>query len=477
MKTLFFVLTVTIFVFVSRETLAAYPGQCQTLVYYQTSTPTYNGTVDLVSNATPGQNGTLTLQYTNYTKPTYIFGSLAYVFNDNGTWATKDIKNNLMMAQNIPATRVYGFDHASIQAAYGDCPAPNPCLGKQGAPIYEDSLGYPSLTNLPYHAPYYQTVGVCIDGCKAAPSGPVILNQYADDGSGWTVAPFTFTGAPCDSQTENPPPQPPPEDVCSHIRNACEAQCAGKSYDYDCDTGGCSCTGAPSYNTDPPLAPVEPDVDPGSPQLPSNQTATPDPGGDAQLGAQISNQSKQIEQSNAELGQLGALNSKLGAVINNQGKMIGQLDKGLDYQRQGLGVSKDILASQKEGNGVLGEINDKLDILTNPEVPGFPGYGDMDDGSLGDAKNWTEYDDAASVGASRAQNEINRMPSTQTPLNFGITTNGATPVLSGTVLGSTIEIRFDRPWMQTGYSLMHAIFIGVGYLQAFLMINSTFTRR
>lgn len=169
-------------------------------------------------------------------------------------------------------------------------------------------------------------------------------------------------------------------------------------------------------------------------------------------------------QGDAQLGQLGGINSKLGAVIANQAKQLGQGDKILDYERRSLGVQEDI--------------RNKLNEWGNQEVPGLPQYGEID-GSLGDAKNWSEYDNYVEVGQGRASREIAIAESQElrSPLTFGVTANGASSVLSGQMMGKTIGIRFDRPWMETGYSIMHAIFIGLGYLQAFLMINSTFTKR
>lgn len=384
-------------------------------------------------------------------------------------WVGKTISGNTHAPDYVANVQaIYKYDADFNNATCGNV---DPCLTKKDQPIYQDGQNYPVLTKLPYHAAYYQTVGVCIDSCVAKPVGPVILDQYASDNSGYTVGPFNFTGAQCTETTATPPPQPTPDEVCDNTRNACEAQCSGKSYQHNCEAGTCECFGAPSYNTDPPAEPTTPTADPGSPAVPSPQTAASDPGGDAQASAQISNQAKQLGQGDAQLAQLGAVNSKLGAVVSNQAKQLGQGDKILDYQRQQLGVSKD-------GNSKLDNINEKLDEMLNPEVPNLPEYGEID-GSLGDAKQWDEYDNVVEVGQERAGREIAIAESQklETPLTFGFTTNGMSPVLSGQMMGKNIEIRFDRPWMETGYDIMHGIFIGLGYLQAFLMINSTFTKR
>lgn len=335
------------------------------------------------------------------------------------------------------------------------CTAVNPCEEKTDQP------SDPVLIGLEFHAAYYQTVGICQGGCTQKPSGPVIIDQFASDGSGYTVGPWSFTGDQCTEGVTPPvPEQPAPEDQCSALRNACEAQCDGRPYVFDCETGACECGGAPGYTTDPPQDPTTPTEDPGAPTTPTAETPTNNPGGDAQLGAQIDNQGKQIAQGNAQLGQLGAINGKLGAIISNQGKQLGQGDKMIDYQRRQLGVQE--------------EIRNKLNEMANAEEPTLPAHGELDT-SIPDTKDWDEHDDHNAVGEARANRTIQNLETVESPLTFDVTTNGSSPVLAGQMFGREIQIRFDRPWMETGYSIMHAIFIGIGYLQVFLMINRTMT--
>lgn len=345
----------------------------------------------------------------------------------------------------------------TVQSQPLSCPAANPCEQLANTP------GDTTLVGMPYHAQYYETVGVCSEGCVQKPSGSVIMEKFASDGSGYIIGPWSYTGDQCTAGvTAAIPAQPSQEEVCGELRNACEAKCAGAAYTFDCTTGGCECTGPPSYATDPAKDPTVPTTDPGAPALPADQTAVANPGGDAQLGAQIDNQGKQISQGNAQLGQLGAINNKLASVIANQGKQLGQGDDIIDYQRRQLGALEDIRNQMKEDGRV--------------ENPGVPGNLELDTG-VGDAKEWGEHDDWQQVAQDRANRDLQNLPgSTPLPLDFDLTASGS-PVLSGVMYGRTIEIRFDRPWMQTGYSIMAALLVGIGYLQVFLMINRTLIER
>lgn len=354
------------------------------------------------------------------------------------------------------ATQVSALTDAAVAAAKpGGCPVPNPCEGKEG------QSGAPIYTGLPYDAHTYEQTGICDNGCVAKPAAGPILSSYADDGSGYIIGPWTYTGDPCETGVTSPlPAQPTPEDQTDQGENACQAKCQGRAYQFDAATGECECFGAPGV-IEPPLEPTVPTTDPGSPAVPSAQTPATDPGGDPQLSAQISNQGKQIGQGDAQLGQLGAINNKLGAVISNQGKQIGQGDKSLDYQRRQLDALEDIK------NELAKDDNES-------QNPGLPDNLQLDTG-VGDAKNWTEHDDSNQVARNRATEDINGIPSTpQLPMSIDLQISSS-PVLSGQMFGKTIEIRFDRPWMETGYSIMAVMLIGIGYLQVFLMVNRTLT--
>lgn len=458
-----FFLLFAIIALINEKVYAAFPGQCVVLVYVQGNYYPNNGGYASFNYTDGGSNlNAYSVTYSSIENNITSAATAFYIYykNDSNEWElARQLTNYINAKQGIslPGTKVSAASPAAVTAALGTtCPVE--CSPKSGHPIYDETEGYPVLTGLPYHAAYYQTVGVCIDHCRAKPVGPVILDQYASDNSGYTVAPFHFDGASCTETTAQPPPQPDDQKKCENIQNACESKCAGRAYTFNCESGSCECFGAPSYNSDPPLEPTEPETDPGSPTLPPNQTASSDPGGDAQLGAQISNQGKQIDQGNAQLGQLGAVNAKLGAVIGNQAKQLNQGDKIIDYNRQQLGVLKDIRDELKEQN--------------SPGNPGVPGAIDYD-GTVGDAKNWTEYDDPEQVGQARATREQALQNSTpELPLSFRLQASGS-PALSGQMFGRQVEIRFDRPWMETGYSLMQVLLIGIGYLQVFLMVNRT----
>lgn len=128
-----------------------------------------------------------------------------------------------------------------------------------------------------------------------------------------------------------------------------------------------------------------------------------------------------------------------------------------------------------QGNvtGTTTKTTEQPGSYSNPEMPG-----DLNlDPSVGDAKNWTEYDDTQAIGTARANKKIQEMQQNQTemPFNITINTNGAVPYLSGPMFGREVQIRFDRPWMLTGYSIMKGLLISIGYLQAFLMVHRVYT--
>jgi len=149
------------------------------------------------------------------------------IFVGNTTAGTSAGPNNgIFSASPLGAIPATSYD--SINTQYSNCSLVPKC----GARINQDSE--PILVGLPYNAQYYQPVGICEDGCLAKPSGPIILDQYASDGSGYTVGPWTFTGAECvPGVTPNPPTQPPQPDKCDALRNACEAKCDGRAYSFE----------------------------------------------------------------------------------------------------------------------------------------------------------------------------------------------------------------------------------------------------
>lgn len=435
--------------------LAAYPGVCTTTIY-SVGTTTF-----------PGNNGSWSISATgSFVKGTYQAGVTGTYYKVAHYWKPSESQGFqatfisdgyfLNPGPGTPVSVAQFTQTPSKLEAQGILSCGNPCTPKTNQP------GSPIYTGLPYDSQYYETAGICDDGCVAKPASGVTSNTYAQDGSGYIIGPWTYTGEQCQSGiTPDLPPQPPPEDQDDAGNKACQSKCAGRAYQYDPETGQCECFGAPG-TIDPPLDPTVPVPDPGSPSVPGAQTPATDPGGDAQLGAQIANQAKQIGQGDAQLGQLGAINNKLSAVIGNQGKQIGQGDKILDYQRRQLAALEDIRNDLAEDE--------------NGEVPDLPDQPELD-GSIPDAKNWTEYDDADAIGQAQGQKQIDIIEGAQSdsPFNFGINTAGSEPCLSGPMFGTQIDICFNRPWMLTGYAIMNGITISVGYLQAFLMIQKVVT--
>lgn len=153
-------------------------------------------------------------------------------------------KNNFVT--NLSVKYKYDADFNNAQ-----CLASNPCQPKTGQP------GEPFYTGLPYNSDYYETVGLCVQGCVIKPdSSSPILSGYASDGSGWAVGPWKFNGQDCITGVhDNPPAQKTPEEQCDSLRAVCEAECDGRAYVHDCNTGSCQCFGAPGYTTDPPNPP------------------------------------------------------------------------------------------------------------------------------------------------------------------------------------------------------------------------------
>lgn len=454
--------------FCSTNAFAGWPGQCNGIWYYiegtytnTNSTNTYTtinqnqttGALQISGSATVPANSTMTQIKLGFWY--YDYGATTPYFNtwSSSTTAVGPVFMSALAAKNpiqLPINTA-----AALKAAYPACVAPCPAPGTNADPI---------LVGMPYHAAYYDTVGVCSDGCVKKPITGVTLDSYAADGSGYAIGPWQYTGAHCTAGvTPDQPQQPSPEDQCDAQRNACEAKCEGRAYTFDCDTGSCECFGAPSYTTDPPKNPTTPTSDPGSPAVPSPQTAATDPGvGGNQLGAQIQNQGKQIAQGDSQLDQLGGINNKLGAVINNQGKQLAQGDTMIDYQRRQLGAIEDIRNKLGEGDG-----------SSNPGVPDEPDFNT----DIGNEKNWTEHDNPEQVGQARAARDIAKNGSVQSsPVNIDIQTSPSSS-LTGIVLGQSIEIRFNMPWMLTLYSIMKVVLVGLAYLQVFFMINRTLIER
>lgn len=421
-------------------------------LYTAHGTSTYNYWPRDVTGRLPGVSDVLNTEGNGYNRVYYeIYVWEVNLTYPNGRWRKMVERKGDVRKGSAPLPTV---GPAPEGAPSGDCggSACQSLSGAEGAKI---------LFGLEFHADYYGVVGLCQDGCLMQPGGGVILDQYGGEGVGYSIGPWLYTGGPCVEGISPPVPEQPSEDKkCDWVRSACEANCKGRSYDYDCD-GSCECTGPPAFTEGPPLNPTDPETDPGQPDLPPDAVPETDPGGNEQLGVVIDNQGKQLEQGGAQLGQLGAVNDKLAAIIGNQGLQLGQGDKGLDYARRQLGALEDI--------------RNKLSAERGATQGDFGDYPELD-GSIPDDKDWNEYDDAERFGLDAAGRRIEKVEETENPLDFKVTTSSASPVLSGVLFGRTVVIRFDEDWMTTGYAIMRAMFISLGYLQVFLMIHSTVAR-
>lgn len=450
-----------------------YPGPCGAKFLY-TQHPTAKS--DYANSLTISPTGSVTYGTAHYAAQTPgATWALWWKSNNNCTqanpsacWSVKGQDPNVNYYEPLPTGTNVGSSTVISPSVYSQVSQYLTCGPDCTAKTNQEAA--PVFIGLPYHLPYYETVGLCVDQCEAKPITPpgqagIVTSGFASDGSGYTIGPWTYTGQQCVAGVHSTPPeQPAPEDQCSALRNACEAQCQGRSYGVNCENGECICLDAPSYNTDPPLEPTTPTPTPNNTPAPQpDQTAAADPGGDLQQSAQIANQAKQITQNNQIKNELGAVNGKLDALNSNLAKQIGQADKLNDYERQELGVLKDIRQDVKD-------VEKAIKDFTAAPNNGLPGYGETDNG-LGTDKNWTEFDNPDQVGEDRFNRVKQQIQQYDNPVSFDVTTNGSSPVLSGEMFGRTIQIRFDRPWMETGYSIMHALFIGIGYLQVFLMVN------
>lgn len=206
-RTIFSIFVLILLLTVSRETFAAYPGVCSATIHYVSGTGNsgYYESVWTVNTAT----GTVSRVNGAFATGNYssVVVSIYWKDTEGGQWQLKSSASGY--TGNVAT--LPGGD-AGTSATFQNYLAGYSCVNcqpKTGQPIFDDENGYPVLVGLPYHAAYYVTVGVCIDQCKAAPAGPVILDQFASDGSGYTVGPFHFDGTPCNPSTAAPPRRSP----------------------------------------------------------------------------------------------------------------------------------------------------------------------------------------------------------------------------------------------------------------------------
>lgn len=180
-----------------------------------------------------------------------------------------------------------------------------------------------------------------------------------------------------------------------------------------------------------------------------------------------------------------AIKKNLDTVVKQNNDRAAQLDniagnikKSVDNQVAG---DKNITDAIREGNKDLSRLGNKLDEIDDkldqqktdaqgPDVPSF-------DSSVGEAQEWSEYDDGETLGQTRSgsfQSELSTLLGENPSPISGVLTASGDPCLTGNVTihnnTKAVSICFNKPWMEQGYSIMKLIFIGLGYLQAALLV-------
>lgn len=332
------------------------------------------------------------------------------------------------------------------------CTKQSPCLVKSGQSNYNlDMHVEGSVPNTP---------SSCYENCKTTAN---VLWTDCINGQCVTSVKHTFTGDECSGEPAVNDLEPTPPDRCNEELDAKIAACGGslnvQSFDFESCSGVCApddchsawlakvnecggimavsswnaetCTGVCASDPIPNLNEPPDGVSPK--QVETNVTQNPD----------------------------GTSTTTSTATFDYQGTTYTET-RTTTYDAQGNSTGTTVVTAQGASR--------------EPSNPGVPDNLELDT-SVGDAKNWTQYDDPSQVAQNRANQDFQNIPSAgPLPLQMDINVSGS-PALSGVMFGRTIEIRFDRPWMQTGYSIMATMLVGIGYLQVFLMINRTIIER
>lgn len=202
--------------------------------------------------------------------------------------------------------------------------------------------------------------------------------------------------------------------------------------------------------TTPPATPDD--------QTPAADPTLPDPDtSDPWSQAIKQNLDKIVEQGNNRKDQLANIADNIKKTVDNQ-----------------VAGDKNITDAIREGNKDLDRIADKLDQqktdAQGPDVPSF-------DSSVGESQEWSEYDDGETLGQTRAgsfQSDLSTLLGENPSPISGVLTASGDPCLTGNVTihnnSKAVSICFNKPWMEQGYSIMKLIFIGLGYLQAALLV-------
>lgn len=351
---------------------------------------------------------------------------------------------------------------------------PDPCVEKQGQSNY----------NLEAHIQSSKpsTENKCYENCQQSTE---ILWEDCINDSCVSSMKFTYTGAKCSTEPVLSDVDGTPPNRCNDELDAKIAACGGslnvQSFDFESCTGVCApddchsawtakiqqCGGIMAVSTwdsetctgtcvsDPfPTTTNPPDgVSPG--QIQTGNTENPD-------GTSSTTTTTSYNYLGTEYTETKT------TTYDSQGNPIGTT-----VSTTKTGQNSDI---EKKQLAALEGIKDKLDELTDGETPNLPAQPEYD-GTIPDLKNWTEYNNAQQVGEAKANREIAIMEQQTVPDAFSIEldTSGSTPYLHGPMFGKEIYIRFDRPWMITGYQIMNATLIGIGYLQAAMMVHRVVT--
>lgn len=292
----------------------------------------------------------------------------------------------------------------------------------------------------------------CLGGCKECVDFGQEANSYCMDKGGLLA--FTCTDS---------------EDTQAGTQQSINL--SYKCVDEDDPTEG------PAPVTDP-STPLDPAADP---QLDPNNT--PDQDNTQYLSAIKSNTDKLVNNSNETNSKLSNIDENIKRGVNNQSVINNSLK---DINRQIAYGNQQITSSLGSLNTAIGKLNDldlNLDLdqlATDANMPGVPDFdssiqADLDNQGI----NTAEYDDyeltANEMGDELAIALEDRLSGVSSPLNASVTTQNTSHCLTGSLLfgqsTANMNICFDRPWMLSGYQVMRALFIAVGYFQTFLMLN------
>lgn len=353
----------------------------------------------------------------------------------------------------------------------GSCVAPNPCEPKQGTVNYNLESHLESVTP--------STAARCYDGCRQSVE---IMWEDCLNESCVSSMKYTYTGEQCTNEAQLADVDSEPPNRCNEQLDQKIASCGGtlnvQSFDFETCTGVCApddchsawlakvneCGGimaVTSWSSDTCTGVCASDPVPNSENPPDGVSP------------------KTVETNTTENSD-GTSTVTTTTIYNYLGTNYTET-KIITYDSQGNQINTTTSITQNgtesgDSTEILGAIRDKLEEYGNqtpPDLPPQPEY----DGTIPDTKNWTEYDNAQEVGVAKANREIAiiEQQTTEDPFSITLDTSGSTPYLHGPMFGKEIYIRFDRPWMITGYQIMNTILIGIGYLQAALMVHKAVT--